>query len=491
MENQGIGPVTTIRPILASRKQGSGNHLKDSVTPRNGPPRRAGGSRSKLDRFRKALADIEAGRTCNKFAMLNAMQDTIKKKLSRTAWSFFDSVQGYAKPDGKGSWFAWPAIATIAEQMGVSERTAARARKECEDAGVLIVVPGGGRSSNTYLINDRPWIEQAERELAVRIDDDGTPDTDAENDDATTPELSPHPSQSCHRIPDENGGAPLTPMAEEQTHRTKPNRTRPSNTTTAHDRAAARREARHARMNWDTHGTGTADAAPGGGGGGDVLLALAEEGINEPKRSRIAADPRLTVEVIREIVSKKRATGGHEGVIILALQDEQEIKLAENEVADRKARLATERAEAERAEAERIERQRAEAERKRELDERNRGWVSKWPPEYTEQLRVRSLENANAHDAEQLRNVGIDDTTELGNRLRAYIVGRYAKDWAEPLLNLTHAELIEVYQAVSGKTETPPAAMIRTGIQDRSIGLARIVQLGKEAIARTTATTTA
>lgn len=416
--DDGSSTASRVRQQETSRNRPRAERGQVSVTRRN---RGAKGGRKALDRLRVELANIEAGRPPNKFVMLGAMQDTAKRILSRSAWSFFDSVAGFAKRDNAmGDWFAFPAIATIAEQMGVSERTAARARNECEAKGVLIVVPGGGRESNTYLINHRPWIEQRERELALQLAESDTDDID--DDIAPATDLSSHPCQERHPIPVTDGRAPLTRMAEEQSNRTK-QENKPSTTTPS-------------VLADEPTDTGIADVGGGGRSLDEVEAELKAAGVADPAtRRRLAQRDDITPQVVREISKKNRRAGG--GLIVTILNDRDQVAATRAAKRVAIANAWTERNAAEEQAEQERRRHEAEAEAQAAAaDQTNTKIIDKLKrtkgQDYIDQLH----REANEQTSGFFRLSSINGTNGKSRQLRACVVGIVAERCREHLRGL-------------------------------------------------------
>jgi DNA-binding transcriptional MocR family regulator len=70
-----------------------------------------------------------------------------REDLSPTARHLLDRLGHHANADG----LAWPSVDTLANQMGVKRITVKRARRELVEAGLIVMIVGGGRGhTNLY-----------------------------------------------------------------------------------------------------------------------------------------------------------------------------------------------------------------------------------------------------------------------------------------------------------------------------------------------------
>ena len=135
-------------------------------------------------------------------------------KVGRAAQACLAALIDRARPDANGDWFCFPSVAKIGRDIGVQARQARRLVRELETAGLIVVVPGGGRSVNCYLIPTPPEA----------LDEPGTAGT---NDRAAESEATGHPGQECPGTPVRND----RPIGSENRIREQDK----NNTTTAND----------------------------------------------------------------------------------------------------------------------------------------------------------------------------------------------------------------------------------------------------------------
>jgi hypothetical protein len=90
----------------------------------------------------------------HRFETLNRFIDSSARSVSVTAQAAWTVLYRDVKPSGR----ACIAQTQVAECMGVSRRTACRALKELENAGLISVVKRGGlnRGANVYRVHGTP-----------------------------------------------------------------------------------------------------------------------------------------------------------------------------------------------------------------------------------------------------------------------------------------------------------------------------------------------
>ena len=289
------------------------------------------------------------------FKITNAMiDDGTMARLGNAALRVFLVLSRMANAEG----MAWPSVATLVERTGCSRRDVFRAIRELEQAKLVTRRSGGGqRRTNWYRVNQTvpPTAPLPETNGAAH----GT---------RTVPPVAPYQDSKKN-----------TQQQPKVVHACKPSKPprRPTGPVAAADSSKEKNR-----------------------------CALIRAGVAEPTRSRLAALPGLTPDLIASKAESVRSRGKGVGVLVLELRAVVEQRAA---VAKQKHRLAKV---VETGRRNRL----AEIEAFEAGEKRNRDVIKSWPTPYRDLLVAEALAGMSGADQ---RRVGTDP---LANRtLRAAV----------------------------------------------------------------------
>lgn len=169
-------------------------------------------------------------------------------------------------------WVAWPSVATIASEVGISERTVKRSlRKLVESSLISVEAPGGGRAPGG-----------SGQKTTYRILANGVPAVTVAG------------PQRCH-------GAP-------------PTVTRRARNGDSGDRPLCVNILEQQQQQSGAAAVGSSE------GEADVVTALRLAGIGEPKRRELATTPGVTAEIVRAEAARLEGTDKRGGILIQNLE---------------------------------------------------------------------------------------------------------------------------------------------------------------------------